>query len=265
MTGEYTKARISVPSLRGKVSDAEWQARVELAACYRLVDLYGMSDMIANHISVRVPGEGNAFLINPYGYLYEEITASSLLKIDEDGTILHKPDFGDEDFGINRAGFVIHSAIHQARPEITCVLHTHTWAGMALSCLDTGLLPITQTSMRFLRIGYHDYQGVVLNASEKDSLIEDLGNNNALILRNHGLLTVGNTVAEAFNAMHRLELSARTQLAAQSCGRPLVSVPQNVLEETFTNYQPQTRGAFGLREWPALLRRLNRLDPSYRE
>lgn len=246
-------------------SGAEWEARVDLAACYRLMAHYGMSDMIANHISARVPGEENAFLINAYGMLYEEVTASSLIKIDHDGRILSKPDFGELDYGVNVAGFVIHSAIHKARHEIDCVIHTHTWAGMAVSALECGLLPIAQTSMRFLKIGYHDYQGVVLDLSERESLVRDLGAHNALILRNHGLLTVGNTIAEAFNAMHRLELSCRTQLAAMACGEKLRAVPDAVLEKTYMAYQPQTRRPFGVMEWPALLRKLDRLDPGYRE
>ena len=153
-------------SMRRHCHDAEWQARVDLAACYRLVTLYGMSDMMANHISARVPGERGAFLINAYGMLYEEITASSLLKIDHDGKILLSPDFGPLDYGVNKAGYVIHSAVHAARPDVGCVIHTHSWASMAVSALECGLLPITQTAMRFLKIGYHDYCGVVLNLDE---------------------------------------------------------------------------------------------------
>lgn len=255
---------LRIASARGQVSAAEWQARVDLAACYRLVALYGMSDMMANHISARVPGEENAFLINAYGMLYEEITPSSLIKIDLAGNILRKPDFGGLDYGINRAGYVIHSAVHEARHDVDCVIHTHTWPGMAVSSLACGLLPMTQTAMRFLRIGYHDYQGVVLDDAERASLVADLGENNALILRNHGLLTTGRTVGEAFNAMHRLELSCRAQLAAMACQTPLVAVPQPVLEATWMNYQPQTRRPYGLMEWPALLRKLDRLDPGWR-
>src|SRR5438309_5131058 len=160
-----------IPSLQGKVSPEEWQARVDLAACYRLVALYDMSDMVANHISMRVPGEDNAFLINAYGMLYEEITASSLIKIDHDGNILAKPDFGPGlDYGINRAGFVIHSAIHMARPEVACVIHTHTPAGMAVSTMACGLLPNTQTAMRFAHIGYHDHEGVVSDTEPRAPL-----------------------------------------------------------------------------------------------
>jgi ribulose-5-phosphate 4-epimerase/fuculose-1-phosphate aldolase len=256
---------LKIASMKDQCTPAEWQARVDLAACYRLVDLYGLSDMMANHISSRVPGEEGAFLINAYGMMYEEITASSLIKVDVDGKILSKPDFGALDYGINRAGYVIHSAVHAARPELACVIHIHTWPTMAVSALECGLLPVTQTAMRFLKIGYHDYEGVVLDDREKASLLRDLGDGEALILRNHGALVVGNTVGEAFNWTHRLELSCRAQLAAMACNTPLREVPQRVLEETWNNYQPGTRRPYGLMEWPALLRKLDRLDASYRE
>ncbi|UBM07585.1 class II aldolase/adducin family protein [Cupriavidus metallidurans] len=256
---------LNIPSMRGQCSDAEWQARVDLAACYRLVELYGMADMMANHISVRVPDEEDAFLINPYGMMYEEITASCLIKVDHAGNILSKPDFGSLNYGINKAGYVIHSAVHHARPEVACVIHTHSWASMAVSSLACGLLPVTQTAMRFLKIGYHDYQGVVLDTAEQASLLEDLGKGEALILRNHGALTVGNTVGEAFNWMHRLELACRSQVAAMSCNTPLQQVPADVLEATWNNYQPGTRRPYGVMEWPALLRKLDRLDPSFRD
>ncbi|CAP44200.1 class II aldolase/adducin family protein [Bordetella petrii] len=256
---------LQIPSMRGRCTEAEWKARVDLAACYRLVELYGMADMMANHISVRVPDEENAFLINAYGMMYEEITASSLIKVDLAGNILAKPDFGELDYGINKAGYVIHSAVHGARHDVDCVIHTHSWASMAVSSLACGLLPSTQTAMRFLKIGYHDYQGVVLDTKEQASLIEDLGNGEALILRNHGALTVGRTVGEAFNWMHRLELASRAQLAAQATQQPLQQVPQHILEETWNNYQPGTRRPYGVMEWPALLRKLDRLDSSYRE
>lgn len=257
-------AALQITSMKDRCSPAEWQARVDLAACYRLVDLYGMSDMMANHISMRVPDEDGAFLINAYGMMYEEITASSLIKIDIAGNILSRPDFGEFDYGINKAGYVIHSAVHEARHELACVIHTHSWASMAVSALECGLLPITQTAMRFLKIGYHDYEGVVLNKAEQESLLRDLGHGEALILRNHGALVVGRTVGEAFNWMHRLELSCRSQLAAMACNAPLVKVPQPVLEETWSNYQPGTRRPYGLMEWAGLLRKLDRLDPSYK-
>ena len=255
---------LQIPSLKGKVSDTEWQARVDLAACYRLVDLYGMADMMANHISARVPGEEGSFLINAYGMMYEEITASSLLKVDHHGNILTQPDFGDLSYGLNRAGSVIHSAVHAARPEVACVIHTHSWASMAVSSLECGLLPLTQTAMRFLKVTYHDYQGVVLNESEQESLVRDLGNGEAMILRNHGALTVGRSIGEAFNWMHRLELSCRAQIGTMSCNSPLAKVTPEVLEDTWNQYQPGTRRPYGLMEWPALLRKLDRLDPSFR-
>ena len=255
---------LPLQSMKDRCSPEEWKTRVDLAACYRLVAHYDMADMMANHISARVPGEDNAFLINAYGMLYEEITASSLIKIDVDGNILARPDFGDLDYGINKAGYVIHGAIHRARHDVECVIHTHTWAGMAVSSLECGLLPMTQTAMRFLGIGYHDYQGVVLDSAEEQSLLRDLGQGEALILRNHGLLAVGKTIAEAFNWMHRLELACRTQLAAMATGAKLVPVPQHVLDKTYLNYQPQTRRPYGVMEWPALLRKLDRMDPSFR-
>jgi ribulose-5-phosphate 4-epimerase/fuculose-1-phosphate aldolase len=256
---------LHIPSMKDRCTPSEWQARVDLAACYRLVAIYGMSDMMANHISSHVPGEHGAFLINPYGMMYEEITASCLIKVDYDGNILSSPDFGDLKYGINKAGYVIHSAVHRARPEIACVIHTHSWASMAVSSLACGLLPLTQTAMRFLKIGYHDYQGVVLDTAEQASLIEDLGNGEAVVLRNHGVLTVGRSIGEAFNWMHRLELACHSQLAAMACQTPLQQVPQTVLEETWNNYQPSTRRPYGLMEWPALLRKLDRMDPSFRE
>jgi ribulose-5-phosphate 4-epimerase/fuculose-1-phosphate aldolase len=256
---------MKLESMKALVTPGEWKARVDLAACYRLVDLYGMSDMMANHISAAVPGEEGAFLINAYGMMYEEITASSLIKIDIAGNILAKPDFGELGYGINKAGYVIHGAIHKARHDVACVIHTHTWAGMALSALECGVLPLTQTSMRFLKIGYHAYEGVVLDAREEASLLRDLGTGEALILKNHGLLTVGKTIGEAFNWMHRLELTARSQLAAMATGARLSPVPESVLQETYMNYQPQTRRPYGVMEWPALLRKLDRMDASYKE
>jgi len=264
-TDTQAGGRLRIASMRPHCTEAEWNARVDLAACYRLVEIYGMADMMANHISARVPGEDNAFLINPYGMMYEEITASSLIKVDLDGTILARPDFGELDYGINKAGYVIHSAVHAHRHEVDCVIHTHSWASMSVSSLECGLLPLTQTAMRFLKIGYHDYQGVVLGVEEQASLLADLGQGEALILRNHGALTVGRTVGEAFNWMHRLELACRSQLAAMATGARLQPVAAPVLQETWNNYQPGTRRPYGVMEWPALLRKLDRLDPSYRD
>lgn len=255
---------LQVRSMKDRCSPEEWEARVNLAACYRLVDIYGLSDMAANHISARVPGE-EAFLINAYGLLYEEITASNLIKVDNDGNVLSSPDFGELNYGVNRAGFVIHSAIHVARPEVACVIHTHSWSSMAVSSLKCGLLPLTQTAMRFLKIAYHDYQGVVLDLEEQESLVRDLGDKEAMILRNHGALTVGRTVGEAFNWMHRLEMSCHSQLAAMATGAELNEVSSAVLESTWNNYQPQTRRPIGVMEWPAMLRKLDRVAPDYKD
>jgi ribulose-5-phosphate 4-epimerase/fuculose-1-phosphate aldolase len=250
-----------VPCIKDAVSPAEWAARVDLAACYRLIDLYGMSDLIANHVSVRVPSEPDHFLINPYGLLYDEMTASSMLKIDLDGNVIAQPPF---DYGVNRAGFVIHAAIHRARHDASCVIHTHTAAGMAVSALDCGLLPITQTSMRFAKHATHAYEGVVLNLDEQARLVADLGDCELMILKNHGLLVVGQTIPQAFNHIHRAELSCRTQLMAMAAGAKLVTPPDDVVELTFQAYQPHVRRPFGVLDWPALLRKLDRLDPSYR-
>ena len=257
--------RLQLPCLKTEVTPQEWQARVDLAACYRLTAHYGMSDMMANHITLRVPGQEHAFLTNPYGMMYEEMTASCLVKIDHDGEVLYKPDFGELNYGLNKPGFILHSAVHKARPEVNCVIHTHTAAGLAVSALACGMLPINQTAMRFLNVSYHDYMGVVLDMTEQDILLHDLGNSDAMVLRNHGLLTCGRSVGEAFNWMHRMELSCRAQLAAMACNTPLQPVSQRVLDETFMNYQPQTRRPFGVKEWPGLLRMLDRMDPSFRD
>jgi ribulose-5-phosphate 4-epimerase/fuculose-1-phosphate aldolase len=252
---------VAIPSIQGQVSPEEWKVRVDLAACYRLIDLYGMSDLIANHVSVRVPGEPEHFLINAYGLLYEEITASSLIKIDLDGKVIWKPDF---DYGVNQAGFVIHSAIHAARHDVDCVIHTHTAAGMAIASMKCGLLPLTQTAMRFAHIAYHDYEGVALDLDERARLVADLGDAYAMILRNHGLLTVGPTIAQAFNAMHRLELACQTQLMTLAANQELIVPSDALVERTAELFKPNVRRPFGILEWPGLLRQLDRRDPSFR-
>ena len=212
------------PSLKGRVSDAEWETRVALAACYRLVDLFGMSDLTYNHITARIPGTDDHLLINLYGLLYREITASSLVKIDLEGNILHKP---DTDYGINKSGYVIHGAIHKARPDVKCIIHTHTRAGMAVSAMKCGLLPLNQTAIRFHgHIGYHDYEGPAINLDERVRIVENLGPHNALVMRNHGLLTCGPTIPQAFNTMYQLEMSARAQVDAMAAGTDLWCRPK---------------------------------------
>ena len=248
-------------AVRDRVSPAEWQKRIDLAACYRLIDLYGMSEMSANHVTTRVPGEPGAFLINPHGMLYDEMHASCFIKVDLAGEVLLNP----TDYGVNRAGYVIHSAIHGAKHDIDCIIHTHTIAGMAVSAMACGLLPLAQTSMRFARIAYHDYEGVALELDEQARLLIDLGDHDGMILRNHGLLVVGASIPEAFNSIFRLERACQVQVAALSCNTKLTLPPDDVVISSWRQYQPGIRRRFGLLEWPALLRKLDAIDPSYRE
>ena len=253
---------VKIPSLRSKVSESEWQARVDLAACYRLIAVFGMNDLIYNHATARVPGEEGHFLINAYGYAYEEVTASSLVKIDFDGNIVHDSGSG---YGINQAGFVIHSAIHRGRRDVGCVIHTHSPAGMAVSALECGLLPLTQNAMFFGQIGYHDYEGPAIDLDEQKRLVKDLGSASTLILRNHGLLTAGRTVCEAFVVMHWLEKACQAQVMAMSCQSPLNQVGEEVVKLTNDRYAPGQRRKITELEWPAMLRMLDRRDPSFRD
>jgi len=242
------------PSIKDQVSAEEWQARLELAACYRLVEKYGMTDLIYNHITARVPGEDDVLLLNLYGLLYKEITASSLVKIHVDGEIIWKP---DTDYDINKSGYVIHGAIHKARADVGCIIHTHTRAGIAVSAMKCGLLPLSQTSIRFVgHIGYHGYEGPAIDLDEREQIVADLGPHNALIMNNHGLLTCGPTVAEAFNTMYQLELSCRSQVDAMAARTELAMPGENVLAHTAHLYQPGTRRPYGVLEWPAMLRLL---------
>ena len=248
-------------SVRDQVSREEWETRVNLAACYRLMHEYGMTEMIANHISARVPGTHDQFLINAYGMLYEEMTASSMIKIDIDGNIL----FNATEYEINKAGYVIHSAVHAARHDVDCVIHTHTLAGMAVSAMKTRLLPLAQTAMRFGDIAYHDYEGPALNLDERARLVADLGDREAMILRNHGLLTVGPSIPECFNNMFRLERACQLQVTTLSCNTELRLPSAEVVKETQDGFKPGVRRHWGLIEWPSLLRKLNNIDPSYRD
>ena len=256
--------RLDIPSLRDKASPEEWAVRVDLAASYRLVALFGWEDLVFTHITARVPGTTDQFLINPYGVFFDEITASSLVKIGVDGRKLD-----DSPFPVNPAGFVIHSAIHGARHDARCVLHTHTLNGVAVSIQREGLLPISQHSISVLSsLGYHDFEGVALNDDEKPRLVRDLGDNTHLILHNHGLLTVGETVADAFNAMYFLETSCAIQIRAQSGGGELIPVPKEIIDNNYAQLMNASRGqrrSRGEFVWPGLLRRLDRIDTSYRE
>ena len=247
--------------VRNDVSDEEWQLRVDLAACYRLIAMYGWDDLVFTHVSARVPGPEEHFLINAYGLLFEEMTASSLVKVDLNGDkVLDSPHM------VNPAGFVIHSAVHEARPDVGCVLHTHTKAGVAVSTQKDGLQPISQTSLfPYSSLAYHDYEGVALNDDEKPRLVADLGDRNALMLRNHGLLTTGATIADAFLMMYVFETACQIQVMAQSSGSELIQVPQPIVDGIQAQAEQVTKGLGGQLIWPGLLRKLDRADPSYRD
>jgi ribulose-5-phosphate 4-epimerase/fuculose-1-phosphate aldolase len=248
--------------IRTQVSAAEWQARLDCAAVYRLLAIYGMSDLVYNHVTLRIPGEGERLLINPFGWLYEEITASSLITIDLDGTMLLNP---HSDVGINPAGYVIHSAIHAVRPDAACVIHTHSRAGMAVSAMRCGLLPLTQTAMRCMPIATHDYEGPAVDLDERGRLQQDLADHRFMVLRNHGLLTTGPSAAEAFNGMYWLEMACRAQVDALAAHTELTMPDARTVEHAVHQYQPGTRRPFGVLEWPAMLRLLDRRDPGWRD
>jgi len=248
-------------SVKDQVSPEEWQARVDLAACYNLVAHYGWDDLIFTHVSARVPGEDNHFLINPYGMMFEEITASSLVKIDLDGNKVMP-----SDYDINPAGFTIHSAIHDARADAHCVLHLHTKAGIAVSAQKDGLRPLSQTALLpMTSLSYHDYEGIVLMEDEKPRLIADLGETNFMILRNHGLLTCADTTADAFLFMYLLQTACEIQVMAQSGGSELTHVPQPIVETMQAAAKIVTKAAGGLLTWPGLLRKLDRLGAPYQQ
>lgn len=243
----------------------EAELRVQLAACYRLVAHFGMDDLIYNHISARVPGPEHHFLINPYGLMFSEVTASCLVKIDLDG---HK--VAPSDFEVNRAGFIIHSAVHAGRPDALCVLHTHSDAGTAIAALPNGLLPLSQFAMRYQgHTGFHDYEGVALGTDERERLVRDLGPHHTLVLRNHGVLTVGRTIPEAFILMYYFEKAARVQLLAQGgvgAGEQLVLPTPEVsalASRQFNDFHGDILPP-GTREWPAFMRLLERSQPDYR-
>jgi ribulose-5-phosphate 4-epimerase/fuculose-1-phosphate aldolase len=250
-----------IPSREKEVSAEEWRVRVDLAAAYRLVAHFRWDDLVFTHISARVPGEGHAFLINPYGMMFDEITASSLVKIDADGNKLD-----DSPFPINPAGFTIHSAIHAAREDVQCVLHTHTLNGIAVSAQKEGVLPLSQQSIFVLSsLGYHAYEGVALRDDEKPRLVADLGTNNFLMLRNHGLLTVGESVAEAFVAMYLFESVCTIQVRALAGSRELTHVDPRIIAGARAQASAVTRGqGAGALVWPGLLRKLERIDAGYR-
>jgi ribulose-5-phosphate 4-epimerase/fuculose-1-phosphate aldolase len=273
---------LSIADIKSVVTLEEWQTRIDLAACYRLMAVFGMTDLIYNHISARVPGEEGSYLINPYGMLYEEITAASLVKIDVAGNTLLQPDHG---YNVNVAGFYLHAPIHTARPDLHCIIHTHTRAGTAVSSLKEGLLPLSQTAMRFHgRVGYHEFEGPAISGAECDRVVRDLGEHDVLLLRNHGLLACGRTIPQAFNAIYWLENACRIQVDLLGCNRAVHQPSPAAIENTVTCFAGQEitllneadtnpalnadarqgTGGYGSLEWAALLRKLDRLDPSFR-
>ncbi|HXR99777.1 MAG TPA: class II aldolase/adducin family protein [Pyrinomonadaceae bacterium] len=253
--------KVKQANVRELVSAEEWQVRVDLAAAYGLVAHYGWDDLVFTHISARVPGPEHHFLINPYGMMFEEITASSLMKIDLEGKLVM-----DSEYNINPAGFTIHSAVHSAREDALCVMHLHTEHGIAVSAQKNGLLPISQQSLFVLAsLGYHDYEGLALNDEEKPRLVADLGKKTFLILRNHGLLTVGPTVADAFLSMFLLQRACRIQIMAQSGGVDLVPIDPKIFAQIPAQEAVVTQGGGGRLVWPGLLRKLDRLNTNYKE
>jgi len=253
-------------SIRERVSAEEWALRVDLAACYRLMAYFGMTDMVYNHITARVPGGEDHILINAYGLHYEEITASNLYKIDLDGKVILQP---DTDYGVNEAGYVIHSAVHGGREDAGCVIHTHTRASMAVSSMKCGLLSLNQTSARFHnRMSYHDFEGPAVDRDERARLVADLGSNDVMMLRSHGTLTMGRSIPEAFSLAYFLEMACKAQVDAMASGAELIILDEAVAEKTALSMAPRQGDRIGQQvigemEWGAMRRLLDRRDPSY--
>ncbi|WP_395342453.1 class II aldolase/adducin family protein [Ningiella sp. W23] len=248
-------------SLKESVSEQEWQARVDLAACYRMIAHYGWDDLVFTHISARVPGPEHHFLINPYGMLFEEVTASSLVKVNLQGEKVQ-----DSPYDINPAGFVIHSAVHESREDASCVMHLHTTAGVAISALKDGLQAYSQQSLFALSsLSYHDYEGVALNPDEKVRLVADLGSTNFMILRNHGLLTCASTIPDTFLLMFILQRACEIQLQAQASNQPLITINDKILAGIKAQADEVTRSAGGALAWPGILRKLDRMCPDFRD
>lgn len=245
------------------MSEAEWRTRVDLAACFRLVDLFGWSDLIDSRITARVPGPDHHFLINPYGFLFDEITASSLVKIDVDGNPV-----GRSEHEVNSGGFAIPSTLYTARPELGCVIHTHTVAGCAVSMQKDGLLPLNQHALQIIGdVAYHGYEGTARSPEERARFLADFGDRRIMVLRNHGLMIVGISVAEAFVLTYRMERACAMQLAFQQSGAKLHPIADEIVSSArmLPGFRRTGRGSPGKLEWPALLRKLDRIDPSYKQ
>lgn len=252
--------KTSVPSVREQVSAEEWQLRTDLAALYRLVAMHGWDDFLFTHLSARIPGPEHHFLLNPLGLTFEEVTASNLVKVDLDGNkVMETP------HGINAAGFTIHSAVHAAREDVCCVMHLHTDDGVAVSAQTEGLMPITQHAMQCGEIAYHDYEGVALDLDERERIVRDLGEKQFMLLRNHGTLTVGKTICAAWMAMFYLERACTMQVRALAGGATVNMPPQGSAEKAAEQSRPLFDGTVDGLAWPALLRKLDRVDASYRD
>ena len=248
-----------------RMTEAEWQTRLDLAACYRLVDLFGWSDLINTRITARLPGRHDHFLINPYGFLFDEVSASSLVKIDAAGNPVEP-----SEYAVNSAGFAIPSAVHMARPDLACVVHTHTIAGCAVSMQADGLLPLNQHALQVIGdVAYHDYEGTARNPEERERLLADLGDRRIMVLRNHGLLIVGTSIADAFVATYRMERACAMQLAFQQSGALFHPIRDEVVDAAYATAGVRRPGGArddpGKIEWLALLRKLDRIDPSYKQ
>lgn len=268
MSTTFFQQLASTSSVKERIGLEEWAVRVNLAACYRLVEHYGWTDLIYTHISARVPGPDEHFLLNPFGWMFDEVTASSLVKVDLDGNLVDPTQHA-----IHPAGFVIHSAIHEARPDVQCVIHSHTRAGMAVSMMKCGLLPLSQHAMLFEgKVSYHDSEGLALEVDERQRLVSDIGKNPIMILRNHGTLVAGQTISETFSMMWHLEKAMCAQIDALASKQDLIVPSREVAlkvarngftEQVMTQYKAG-ESPLGKLEWPALLRRLDRVDPSYK-
>jgi ribulose-5-phosphate 4-epimerase/fuculose-1-phosphate aldolase len=246
---------------RTKFSTAEWEARVNVAALYRLIALHGWDDLVATHVSARIPGDEHRFLLNPYGMMFDEITASSLLTVDLDGNQLT-----ESDYQYNRAGFTIHSAVHMGRLDALYVIHLHTNYGIAVSCQRQGLLPLNQTAIAvYSDLAYHDYEGVATNLAERERLVRDLGDKNAMILRNHGTMSCGPNAGGAWQVIFRLERACEYQILAQSGGVELTTLSPDIVDSRAHDSGTDVLRKRGEFVWPALLRKLDRIDPSFRD
>ena len=265
MTAEQVEQETGMPptaaisrTAKSNIAPAEWEQRVQLAACYRLVEHFGWTDLIYTHISARVPDEPGHFLLNRFGLLFDEVTASNLIKVDLEGNLVDEPDAP-----MHQAGFVIHSAIHGGRDDVDCVIHTHSKAGVAVAAMKDGLLPLSQHAQLFYgRVSYHDYEGLAIDIDERQRLVRDLGNNPVMILRNHGLLAVGTSIPLAFSNLFNLQFACETQVLA-TAGNAALNLPSEAVSEHTAKLAVAPEAPFGT-EWAGLLRKLDRQDPSYR-